>query len=294
MSIIGLSGFLVGLRRIFLILSDQFRLFAEKLRAFLPAFRPRTEADREAFLFTEAADTEFSVPNEQRYERGVLVGTLRTAEQLQYSMDTLRYFTPARFITEDLSSVRYIALYEEGIGTEPGIRLYGEVAAIQTVPRKTIPVAMRPETDPAELYHEFTVKEWTTLPCPIHIMDTYRGRPRFTSLFLLRHSTRSYQLFEIRSDEDHRLMHLLNRGVEAMLFADDPAHCAEYDIAGSHRLEFRKGQILLRRSGGMILDLFPADWMLRHPRAGYVRLKRTLAEEAKELSHETEDAHVSE
>lgn len=47
-----------------------------------------------------------------------MVGTVRTAEQLQFNIDKQGYYVPAKYITDDLLPIRYIALHEEAIGNQ--------------------------------------------------------------------------------------------------------------------------------------------------------------------------------
>jgi len=240
----------------------------------------RTHPLPDSFKFMKPSGDEviLACSDTVRYKMDVLVGTLRSSEQLRYCTDTKRYYVPSRVLTGDISNVHHIALYEEGIGTEPGIRFYGEVCSVRHIPRREIAVSLRPNADPGELYFEFAVKEWKLLPSPILLLDTYRGRPRFTSLFLLRHCTRSYQLFEIHSDEDRRLMQLLNRITETMSFAD-PAPCsAAYSLCEDRLLIIKNGTITVQNEAAKILDRFPIDWLLLHPRAGFVRLRRLMQE----------------
>ena len=140
--------------------------------------------------------------------RDVLVGTLRSDAQFDYAMASLSYYAPVRTIPPSDLPVRVIALYEEAISRRAGIKRYGRVNDIRVVRREDIPVPQsRP--NPEEAYYLFFVADWVYLEHPIAIQDTARGKPMFTSEFLLTHCRRSYQLLCIRSPEAYKLCRLL-------------------------------------------------------------------------------------
>ena len=138
----------------------------------------------------------------------VLVGTVRSDAQFDYCMETKTYYVPAKTVTTDDLLPSVIALYEEGLTRKAGIKRYGRITETRVVTRREIPVPMsRPNPD--EAYYLFSVADWIYLEHPIAIQDTARGKPMFTSEFLLTHCHRSYQLLAIRSPETYRLCELL-------------------------------------------------------------------------------------
>src|SRR5699024_3779474 len=58
--------------------------------------------------------------------KDVMVGTVRTAEQLQFNLDKNGYYVPAKYISDKQLPIKYIALLEEGLGGTSGIKRYGE------------------------------------------------------------------------------------------------------------------------------------------------------------------------
>lgn len=134
----------------------------------------------------------------------VMVGTVRSKEQLLYTLQENAYYVPARLVPEKKDNfLEYVALHEEDIDGQACIRYFGKVDSLAQVERASISVPMS-RNNGEELYLMIGVKEWLTLPTPIPIRDSYKGRPRYTNLFLLQHCNRSYQLFCIRSAEDYR------------------------------------------------------------------------------------------
>ncbi|MBR5124716.1 MAG: hypothetical protein IKU90_06260 [Clostridia bacterium] len=149
----------------------------------------------------ELADVDFSLLN-------VLIGTVRSDAQFDYCLSSNTYYIPAKTVTPNDLLPTTIALYEEGLTRRSGIKRYGRVTETRVVKRSDIPVPMsRPNPD--EAYYLFSVDGWTYLEHPIAIQDTARGKPMFTSEFLLTHCRRSYQLLLIRSPEAYKLCRLL-------------------------------------------------------------------------------------
>lgn len=199
--------------------------------------------------------------------KDVMVGTVRMPEQLRYNLRTRCYYAPAKFVSEGRLPVTYIALHEQGIGTPPGIRRYARVLTTRLVPRGSIPVSMRSGTDPEEPYYFFTVGAWQLLPNPITIQGTRRGKPRFTTKFLLDHCTHSYQLFAIASEREFRLMEDISKALEK------PGYTARHDC-GSCRVIMEQGYITVTDRDGSILDKIRLTTYKRKPRVSFYRITR--------------------
>ena len=165
------------------------QLLAERLRNTSSVPAPCTDE--------ELAAADFS-------RRDVLIGTVRSDAQFDYTLASLSYYAPVKAIRPSDLPVRLVALYEEGLTRRPGIKRYGEVVDTRVVKREDIPVPMtRPNGE--EAYYLFTVRAWVYLEHPLAIEGTARGRPAFTTEFLLTHARRSYQLVCIRSAAEYRL-----------------------------------------------------------------------------------------
>ena len=199
--------------------------------------------------------------------RHVMVGTVRSKEQLDYCLKEKCYYVPDRFVPVTLDGeFVYIALHEEGLDGEPCIRYYGKLASACQVRRKEIDVPMSRDNGD-ELYLMIHIKEWLTLDHPIPIHDSYKGRPRYTNLFLLQHCNRSYQLFSIRSAEDYRMCATLIK-----------AYNHRYEAANLHIIG---GRLILRTEGedfvvmnpsGRIIDRFSVSLYETHPASVVFRL----------------------
>lgn len=178
----------------------------------------------------------------------VLIGTVRSDEQFDYCLASNTYYIPARTVTPDQVPVAVIALYEEGLSRRAGIKRYGVVTDTRVVKRSDIPVTMS-RANPDETYYLFSVESWQYLKSPIALLGTGRGKPLFTSRFLLEHCRRSYQLTAIRSPEVYRLCCLLCR------LAEDAAHESVIfrRVGEHHLLAVDKGQMRLLDAGGRSL-----------------------------------------
>lgn len=200
--------------------------------------------------------------------KDVMVGTVRTPEQLRYNLKTRSYYAPAKFVSESKLPVKYIALHEQGIGVAVGIKRYARVHSVRKVPRGSIPVSMRPNTDPEEPYYYFTVSQWQSLPRPITIQGTKRGKPRFTTKFLLEHCTHSYQLFAIASETEFRLMEEIYKALSDSSYT---AHCPAGEDC---RVVIDGGYITITDREDHILDRIRLSTYKKKPRVSFYRITK--------------------
>ncbi len=203
--------------------------------------------------------------------RDAMLGTVRNREQLHYNLSHNCYYVPARFMAEDQMPVTYIALHERDEAEIPCVVRMGRVKTIERVERRNIPVTMRKETDPKELYYYYTVEEWTPLPHRILIRDTARGKPLFTNKFLLEHCRTSCELFVISSREDYTLL----EGIYALLGPYKRALSA-YRITEDRTLTLQKGCLVITTQKAGILGKVPVKAYTASPRRSFLYLKKFL------------------
>ena len=200
--------------------------------------------------------------------KDVMVGTVRTKEQYEFTMEKKWYYVPARYITDDVLPIRYIALHEENIGTKTGIRLYGEV--LETRKRKRSSILTPSRGNPDEIYYCFSVREWTELKESISIKDSSKGKPRFTNKLLLDTCKESYQLFEIESEADYRLMQeILNA------FGDIEADEKVYKINETFSITTIGDDFTVMNSNGTSEKISKTSFK-NHPRAIFSNLKKII------------------
>ncbi len=208
--------------------------------------------------------------------RDVMVGTVRTPTQLQFNLEKCGYYVPAKYVSDDQLPIKFIALHEEKLGGTSGIKRYGEVLTAQKVKRGSIPVPMRPNADPNELYYYFRVRNWIDLSQPIIIEDSSKGRPRFTNKFLLDHCTKSYQLFAISSEEEYRLMVELNKAFDHPDAVASENNTAVYKVNDRYSIALIEGYFTIMNSAGEILDRMSVSDFKQSPRAGFHKIKRLI------------------
>jgi len=253
-------------------------------------FLPGTTELLENFLVELVADSSESAFERASLPRGieeklakvdwsvkdVMVGTVRTAEQLQFNIEKQGYYVPAKHITDKQLPIRYIALHEEGLGNESGIRRFGEVLTAQKIKRGRIPVTMRPGANPEEIYYYFMVREWIKLPQTIAIKDSFRGKPQFTNKFLLDHCTKSYQLFAISSEEEYRLMVEINKAFDNLSATTADDSTAVYRINDQHAVIVADGYFTITNDAGDILDKISVSSFAKSPRTGFRKIKNAI------------------
>lgn len=204
--------------------------------------------------------------------KDILVGTVRTAEQLDYCLETKQYYVPAKFLDDAPFPLDSIALHEEDIGTEPGIRWYGRISAVALVKRSTIPVPMRPGADPEEIYYQYSIESWQERKPAIRILDSYRGRPNYTCKFLFEHCGKSYQLFSVTSEADYRLMCILDHLYEGLYAGKAPE--LSYQLNENLVLTLQDDHIFITNSQGWIREKTPVHRFLASPKVLFRQAKK--------------------
>lgn len=209
-------------------------------------------------------------------KRDTMVGTVRNKEQLAYNLSLRCYYVPGKFLPKEQLPIKYIVLHEWDEEDIPCILRIGEVLNTDTIPRGSIPVTMRPGSDPAEPYHYFTVKQWSNLPHRIEIRDTPRGKPLFTHSFLLDHCYNSYALFAVETQEDFRLL----QAMEQLLEAEHPSGkqgTPIFSTPDGSCLTVRGPVLTLTGKHGDLLAEIPVSRCKESPRSAFLSLKRLIS-----------------
>lgn len=210
-------------------------------------------------------------------KRDVLIGTIRSDAQFDHTMASLSYYAPIKTVLACDLPVRMVALYEAGLTRRPGIKRYGEVTDIRVVRREEIPVPLS-RANGDEAYYLFAVREWKYLEHPISIEGTSRGRPAFTTEFLLTHARRSYQLVSIRSAAEYRLTRTLCALCEEAAAGQAPVFRR---LGEPYLLGAAEGVLSLMHARGEVLLRMPLSAMLTEPAEVLNRLAVCLGLRAK-------------
>ncbi len=202
--------------------------------------------------------------------KDVMVGAVRTKEQLRFNLKHRGYYVPARFMPQECLSIRYIALHEQDVDGKEGICRFSRVLSLEKRARGEIPVTMRPGADPTESYWYFTVQKWRQLPRPILIRGTSRGKPIFTNLFLLEHCTGSWQLLAINSPEEYRLLRVMDRAYSELPKAGG------YRLDENRRLLVADGYFTVVDGQSEVLEQIAVASIEGNPAAAFCRLRDLL------------------
>ena len=144
--------------------------------------------------------------------RDVLVGSLRSKEQWDECYAKNYYYVPIKNMPTNSRQANYIAIYQSKnlYGKDAGILYYGEVLQTQVLPRKEIN-SLPSHASAEEKYYRFTIKEWKELDERIAYEAEWVYKPRYTNLFLLQNCKKTFELFNIKNEEDYRLVSELRR-----------------------------------------------------------------------------------
>lgn len=207
--------------------------------------------------------------------KDVLVGSLGSAEQLQKNLEGNFYYAPAKYISDVQLPIRYVAIYQSKTKGDPGIRYYGEVIAVSKVARKEIKEVPVRKGNPEEKYYYFKVKEWKQLKKVIAIKTERVYEPKFTNLFLLQNSTDTYELFNINSESEYRLLQELKRAYHDTFVNDTPMGTV-FRANENSTIFTMDGCFVLCNKKGQVIKRFRMDQFISSPRREFNKIKEYL------------------
>ena len=209
--------------------------------------------------------------------RDVMIGSLGSVAQFDDNIRRKYYYVPAKYVDDSALPIHYIALYQSKnrFKEYAGIRYYGEVTYMKKVKRKDIDFPMS-RNNGDEWYYAFRIKEWKTLPTPIAVKDEWVNEPKFTSLFLLEHSHQSFELFNIHSEEEYRLMVEINKAFDNLSTSTADNNSAVYRVNDSHSVIVADGNFTITNGNGDILGSISISNFAHSPRAGFSKIKNLL------------------
>lgn len=203
--------------------------------------------------------------------KDVLIGTVRSKEQLEVCLSHHFYYVSASSKVKGNLPIHEVAIYQpkDLYGREAGIEWYGEVESIEKVKRREIEEFYR---DSDELYYRLNVLEWHKLDRRIEAKEYGIRSIAFTNGFLLKHSTQVPELF-LKTEEEYRFLTELKRKVsDAALINDDRATGFSF---GEYRVIFEDGKIKLFGQAGMI-DHCKINDFIHRPNAEFRELMRVM------------------
>lgn len=163
----------------------------------------------------------------------VLVGSLGSAEQLWDNLNGRYYYVPARTLEKNCFPIRYIALYQSRrlFGDDAGVRYYGEVTLVRRLRRRQIRFPMR-KRNGNEWYYAFRVRSWEMLPDIVIAKGEGVLTPRFTNLFLLFHCAKTWELFQVHSEEEYFLLRDIENAMRQALYYGEKNIPFVYQLSG--------------------------------------------------------------
>ena len=205
--------------------------------------------------------------------RDVLVGAVRSQEQLEACMEHRFYYVPVRMLAQENLPIHEVALYQsKGLfGREAGIEYYGEVLSVEKVKRNEITEILR---DSDELYYRLNIHKWVSLGRRIEAKEYGIRSYAFTNHFLLKHSISVPELF-LKTEEEYRFLTELKRvSGNAALINDDRGMGFGF---GDYRVLFEDGEIELfnkeKRLASCKINSF-----VKRPNAEFRALMRAMKE----------------
>lgn len=95
-------------------------------------------------------------------------------------------------------------------------------------------------------------------------------------MFLLEHSAQSFELFNIRSEDEYRLMTEINKAFQNLSATTADNDTAVYRINDTHSVIVADGCFTITNNNGDILDKIPVSAFARSPRAGFKKIKTAI------------------
>lgn len=193
-------------------------------------------------------------------QRDVLVGSLRSKQQLEVCLRHRFYHIPVVQLTQEDFPIHYVAVYQSRtlFGENCGIFHYGRVTACSRVRRRDIRELPK---DSDERYYRFEIAQWQTLPAPILPKET-GFTCLLTNYFLLRHSREIPEL-TLRSERDFRFYQALRAALEER-------RPTPFFFDGCH-VTFEKKTIRLYREDKLTAACLISDFQ-QTPKAALTRL----------------------
>lgn len=207
--------------------------------------------------------------------KNVMVGTLRSREQLEACLQGNFYYLPAGSLLDENLPIRYVTLAQSVsvFGKEAQIAYYGEVKRIQKVKRREITeVPASPSRADAD-YYRLEIRQWRKLAKPIQMKETGLYRPRYTNEFLFHHAETVSELF-LKTPEEFRFLTELKRFVRNTGVINDYERATGF-LFGDYKVFFQDGKIRIL-SKGQIVGQNDIQAFIQHPNAVFRDLMKAI------------------
>ena len=215
-------------------------------------------------------------------KQDVLVGSLSSIEQWVECFNKKYYYVPADSLNGSFHQVEYIAIYRSKklFGEDAGVLYYGEVLEVSVLPRIEIN-NLGGRTHPNAECYRFKIKEWKELSPKIGFERDWVYRPRYSNSFLLHNSKSTFELFNIRSEADYRLVYELRR-IQDNLKVQDNAKELFVKIDDSISV-YNDGSYIRVYDSGKEKIRKPTEDFIRSPSIVFEYIKKCIVENKKIL-----------
>ncbi len=161
-------------------------------------------------------------------QREVLVGSLKSKEQLEINLKYNFYHIPEKNINLAKNNVKYIALAQSKtlFKNDSGILWYGKVKNVYLVKRNEIKESPKASVD---LYYKFEVEKWCKLESKIEILNFQVRKFIYTTIYLLKNASTVTELC-IKNKEEFRLFVELKRQYNEIIIKVDKNNVEENKI----------------------------------------------------------------
>ena len=173
-------------------------------------------------------------------KRDVLIGLVPDNAHLDLFLNSKLYWT-RRFDRNNLP-IRYIALYEKGLG----IRYFGELVSWRQEERRKLPGNSKHGNNK---YHVFEVLRWTELEDTIKVEEIGPNPIAYTNYFLLS-TSKTYSELRLRSEADYRFFIELKRRADAKILEQE-ANTIAFESEGT-KVIMNDDQIHIIRNGVIV------------------------------------------
>ncbi len=208
--------------------------------------------------------------------KDMLVGSLNSMEQLKINLEKKFYYVPSKFISEDYLPIRYVALYQSDVRykKDAGIRYYGMITKTSVCKRKDIPVLMT-RNNANENYYRFDVRAWDELDVAINVRDEGVYSPKFTNIFLFCNCRDSYELFNIHSEDQYRLLQELKR-ISSDTAVNNDEYNPSFKLNNEISIVVLNGDIMVCSVNGKLINKISITEFIKRPRYMFNKLKENI------------------
>ena len=207
----------------------------------------------------------------------VLVGSFKSRDQFNDNYNRKYYYLPAEYVDGNVPPIKYIALYQSSkiFGSDAGIRYYGKITKAKRLRREEIDFPYDPQKA-KKPYYAFMVEKWESLETPITIKDEGVYEPKFTHLLLVQNCAQSYELFNIHSEAEFRLMVEIRKAFKDIATATSSENTSVYRVNDTHAVIVADGYFTITNDNGDILDKIAVSSFAKSPRAGFRKIKKVI------------------